>query len=335
MPVEDSRPGRNLFISYASRDRQRVIEIVAAIESLGVTVWRDGREILGGENYGVDIVRGIQHSQALVLMCSAASMRSRNVKQEIQLAWCYGKPYLPLLLDDSITQQFPEQVQYWLEGVQWVDVRSRPTDAWLPEVKAGLQSAKVLGGLPHSPPEIPPRIGQSDGLESLLRLASYTDQIWPVPADAAKRGAVRGALRGLGAPQPSVQHAFRLGSRVRLMLELDRDAHLTLIDLGPEGICYGLCPSVFASEARLPAGTHVLPQPSSPYESFLITGRPGREQLIAILSQSALDLPWGEWSAERPARELTERDLAALLEQLRALPGDSWTSVATYFEITA
>ena len=122
----------DVFVSYASRDVDRVVSIVKQLESAGVTVWRDRERILGGDNYGPEIVEAIERSKVLMLMCSAASMRSRNVKQEIQVAWHYGRPYLPLLLDGTLGRSYPKQVQYWLEGCQWIDVLDRPPPEWLP-----------------------------------------------------------------------------------------------------------------------------------------------------------------------------------------------------------
>ena len=105
-------PARNrrqadVFVSYANRDVERVVPLVEQLESAGVTVWRDQERILGGGNYGPEIVEGIEHCGVLMLMCSAASMRSKNVKQEIQLAWHYGRPYLPLLLHGTIGRSYP------------------------------------------------------------------------------------------------------------------------------------------------------------------------------------------------------------------------------------
>src|SRR4051812_23943312 len=97
------------------------------LEGAGVRIWRDQDQILGGENYGPKIVNGIRTAKVLLLACSDASMRSKNVKQEIQLAWTYDIPYLPLLLERTA---FPEQVEYWLSGSQWIEVLDRPTETW-------------------------------------------------------------------------------------------------------------------------------------------------------------------------------------------------------------
>jgi TIR domain len=81
-----------VFISYSSRDRERVIKIAGQLEEAGVKLWLDRNKIAGGLNYGPEIVRGIKNCKVLMLMTTDASMRSRNVKQEIQLAWKYERP---------------------------------------------------------------------------------------------------------------------------------------------------------------------------------------------------------------------------------------------------
>ena len=56
-----------VFISYASQNRTRVQEIVRDLESSGIGVWRDQQKILGGGNYGPEIVRAIKGSKVLML----------------------------------------------------------------------------------------------------------------------------------------------------------------------------------------------------------------------------------------------------------------------------
>ena len=67
-------------------------------------------------------------------------MRSRNVKQEIQLAWKYQRPYVPLLLEHT---EFPDDVTYWLEGWQWIEVLDRPNAEWFPELLRAINSRGV------------------------------------------------------------------------------------------------------------------------------------------------------------------------------------------------
>lgn len=65
------------------------------------------------------------------------------------LAWKYARPYLPLLLE-PVT--IPPEMEYWLEGCQWIEVLDQPASAWLPAV---LQALRRLGITPAAP-QVPP-----------------------------------------------------------------------------------------------------------------------------------------------------------------------------------
>jgi len=330
----------DVFISYSSQDREQVLQIAKNLEESDLHVWIDHNRIPGGTNYGPEIVRGVKESQILMLMCSDNSMRSKNVKQEIQLAWKYSKPYLPLLLEPI---DFPEQVEYWLEGWQWIEVLDLPTGKWLPQVldalaKAGIQSTRKYQSfdkpLIADDMQVKP-VQLAKGLKGLQAVASFTDQIWPLPADRAQRGFTSPTTRGLGAPQDDLQHDFRIGGRLCLAIESDREGHLMLLDEGPEGIIYCLCPSWFAPDTRLHAGRSYLPHEDSRYDSFVVTGDPGREHLLAIISEQPLGLEWMPIDTKIPARTLSQDDINALLKTLQDLEGDRWTALSTYFDVLA
>lgn len=325
----------DVFVSYASHDREQVVQLVRQIESAGVTIWRDQNEILGGENYGPKIVHGIRHSRVLLLLCSNASMRSRNVKQEIQLAWHYEKRYLPLLIEPI--EGYPEQIQYWLEGTQWIEVFNRPVTQWLPRALNSLATAGVESnaGVADVAEPAAQAIPFSQGLAGLRALARFTDQLWPLPAENRQFLADRGGLRDLGAPQDGVQYEFRLGSRVCLAVESDRAGHLLLLDEGTSGKIYCLCPSDFAPDAHLASTRTYLPQQDSKYNAFVVSGKPGREHLLAIITDEPLGFDWMPSNPKTPARLLSNSDINALLSRLRELEANRWTALSTYFDVIA
>ena len=49
-----------VFISYASVDRERVREVAADLDAIGVKYWLDQADIPGGTSYGPEIVDGIK-----------------------------------------------------------------------------------------------------------------------------------------------------------------------------------------------------------------------------------------------------------------------------------
>src|SRR5215203_2582772 len=124
-----------VFLSYASADRDLALQVADALDATGVPVWVDRRGISGGAEWAGEIATAIRGCVAVVVLCSADSLVSRNVRRELQLAWDRDKPILPLLLDRTV---FPDAVAYFLEGQQWVEVLDRLEADWLPELTAAL-----------------------------------------------------------------------------------------------------------------------------------------------------------------------------------------------------
>jgi TIR domain len=119
MTTETNQAYPYVFLSYASADRERAFLIADLLESKGVSVWIDRRSIAGGTSWSAEIVEGIKGCQALVALCSPAAVQSRNVQQEIQLAWEHERKILPLQLEPT---SLPSALEYALAGRQWVEV---------------------------------------------------------------------------------------------------------------------------------------------------------------------------------------------------------------------
>src|SRR3954465_2620714 len=116
-----------VFISYASADRERVLPIVASMGEAGIECWIDQHGIEGGANWGMRIAQAIEGCAAFVLMSSAASLISRNVRQKAAIGGNFKNPSLPLLVD---TTPVPTEMIYWLETAQWIEVLDQPTESW-------------------------------------------------------------------------------------------------------------------------------------------------------------------------------------------------------------
>ena len=157
--------GPYLFVSYASADRERVLPIVARLEAAGVKTWVDRDGIHGGANYALEIAEAIEHAAALLLFCSPASLASRNVKQELALAWRFERPYLPLLLD---LVEIPKDVAYWLEGSQWIELLElagvRAAQGKTDEARSRLGEVRAI----CEPLGAKPALGRAEVLEQQL-----------------------------------------------------------------------------------------------------------------------------------------------------------------------
>ncbi len=327
MPHNPNATDAEVFISYSSRDRERVLFIADQLAAAGVSVWVDRHKISGATRWAAEIVRGIKSCKVFLLMCSDGAMGSWAVNQELQVAGECQKTLLPLIIERT---SFPDQMLYFLAGWQWIEVLDHPVGEWLQQLLQVLQRTGVECRAENSYPvtanqgmELPHLVWSWEGLCSLAR---FTNRIWPVPADSIERG--------LGASPDSAKYGYRLGSHVRLIIEAEQKGHLLLLDEGPDGKIYCLCPSQFAPDTYLPQGRVVLPQENSRFDSFLVTGVPGREQLLAIITDELLGLDWLPVGS-KPARELQPTDINTLLARLRGLEGDRWTALCTYFDVIA
>ena len=107
----------DVFISYSSLDRDRVLPLVKQLEAHGISVWFDQDGIEGADLWRSEIVRAIEACEVLILMASKASIASENVVKEVSLASDRNKRLLPVFLEPA---QIPEALQYQLAGVHHI-----------------------------------------------------------------------------------------------------------------------------------------------------------------------------------------------------------------------
>lgn len=148
------RPGigqRLLFLSHASGDLDRIDEIAGALENAGIEVWIDRSGITGGSSYADAIGAAIRKCDAFLLCVSPAALASRNVRQEIALAWKHERPIVPLLLEAA---PVPADLEYWLEATQWIELLATPEEIWLPQVLNALATLgiDITTGVPRQHP---------------------------------------------------------------------------------------------------------------------------------------------------------------------------------------
>ena len=133
-PSSDRSP--HLFLSYASTDRVAAFEVADALGAAGVPVWIDRRGLSGGDLWAVEIAHAIRSCTAFAVLCTPASVASRNVRQELQLAWDHDRPILPVILEPV---EFPDEVAYFLHGRHWIEASDRSNAAWLVALKAAVE----------------------------------------------------------------------------------------------------------------------------------------------------------------------------------------------------
>ncbi|MBW4667906.1 MAG: DUF4384 domain-containing protein [Cyanomargarita calcarea GSE-NOS-MK-12-04C] len=111
------------------------------------------------------------------------------------------------------------------------------------------------------------------------------------------------------------EKSVRMGSYIRFEVNLETPGYLLLLQKDTLGQLWCFCPSCFAPQPQLEKGKTSLPQESSPITSFHIEGTPGKEQILAVITQDMPKLEWLSQANDEPL-ELTESFLGELLNYI-------------------
>jgi tetratricopeptide (TPR) repeat protein len=141
-----------IFISYARKDMERVLQIIQGLSNLKYEYWMDAQSLYGGELWAQEIPEAIEACKLLLFFLSADSAASDNVRREIQLALEKKRRIVIVRLDNT---QIPLQLQYALAGIQWVNASD-------PNLPAHIVRAVEGEAGPYSPPMQPPNPSQAD-----------------------------------------------------------------------------------------------------------------------------------------------------------------------------
>ena len=71
--------GKAVFLSYASQDAEAARRIAEALRAVGVEVWFDQSELVGGDAWDHKIRRQIKECALLIPIISAATRQARDL----------------------------------------------------------------------------------------------------------------------------------------------------------------------------------------------------------------------------------------------------------------
>ena len=108
-----------IFVSYASKDKEVALALCHALENRGSRCWISIRDIGPGENFQVAIPRAIHDAKVMVLVFSAESNNSNEVKKELALAGQNRLIVIPVRVEDVAPG---DAFAYELATHQWIDL---------------------------------------------------------------------------------------------------------------------------------------------------------------------------------------------------------------------
>ncbi len=116
-------------------------------------------------------------------------------------------------------------------------------------------------------------------------------------------------------PASRYEKSVSVGSHIRFEVNFNTPGYLLLIQKDTSGGLWCFCPSCFAPQIQLKTGKTSLPQEGSPITSFPIEGEPGKEEILAVITQDALAFDWLPSESDEPL-QLDENHLLVNRQQI-------------------
>jgi WD40 repeat protein len=105
------------FISYARSEKEFAIQVKAALESRGLSVWLDLESIAISTKWLALIQRGIESSNAFLFLLSPNSLQSEVCRAEVEFARAANKRIVPVRICEIDRTQVPAAIG----EVQWLE----------------------------------------------------------------------------------------------------------------------------------------------------------------------------------------------------------------------
>ncbi len=156
----------DVFISHSIKDKTTADAVCATLESNGVRCWIAPRDVSPGREWSECIIEAIKKSRIMVLVFTANSNESPQIRREVERAVNHGVVILPLRVDNIVPSS---ALEYFIGNVHWLDALTPPLEKHLlrlcGSVKSFLAAAPAPPGpvLPEQPVETVPA-GQKEGL---------------------------------------------------------------------------------------------------------------------------------------------------------------------------
>ncbi len=122
-PAGGSEGGIDVFLSYSSKNKNVADAVVAEFEQHGIRCWYAPRDIVPGQEWVTAIHNAITACSLFVLIYTDSSNESRQVANEVALAFNSGKTLIPFRLSET---EMSSELEYYLTRVHWLDAVNPP-----------------------------------------------------------------------------------------------------------------------------------------------------------------------------------------------------------------
>jgi hypothetical protein len=155
---------RDVFVSYSVPDRDCAFELVARLESRGLSVWIAPRDISPAAEWAEEIIDAISSARLMVLVFSSHSNASPQVRREVERAVHKQLPVLPFRLEDIVPSK---SLEYFLSSQHWLDGFPAPREPHYERLCA-LVAARVNAPVSPLPAPSPPAPAAAAALSAVV-----------------------------------------------------------------------------------------------------------------------------------------------------------------------
>jgi len=118
--------GRDVFISYSQTDQACAYEMAALLEGQGFVCWIAPRDIAPAADWAAAIIEAISSARIMILVFSASSNDSPQVRREVERAVHKDLCILPFRIENVLPSK---SLEYFLSAQHWMDAFPPPREA--------------------------------------------------------------------------------------------------------------------------------------------------------------------------------------------------------------
>ena len=154
------------FISYSKTDKKTADAICKALEAADLKCWYAPRNIPSGEDWDACIMEALASSRVMVLVWSAQSDKSKQVKREVSIALDdVGITLIPFRVETIVASK----LRYYLGNIQWLDAEASIEESLqhlVIQVKDAIQQAAPPADVPEAQLAGSAAIGEQEGMQA-------------------------------------------------------------------------------------------------------------------------------------------------------------------------
>jgi hypothetical protein len=128
---------RDVFISYSQPDQACAYELVERVEGAGVECWIAPRDITPSADWAAEIIDAISGARTMILVFSANSNESPQVRREVERAVHKNLCILPFRIENVLPSK---SLEYFLSAQHWMDAFPPPREPHYVRLCAYLKS---------------------------------------------------------------------------------------------------------------------------------------------------------------------------------------------------